>query len=61
MQGRGQDRVQFQTSTRQDFVTQCLLPFVKKKMVFYGLNGERGPERQSVLMWRRDAPRRRRH
>ena len=32
-----------------------------KKTVFYGLNGERGPERQSVLLWRRDAPRRRRH
>ena len=30
-------------------------------MVFYGLNGERGPERQSVLLWRRDAPRRRRY
>jgi hypothetical protein len=25
-------------------------------MVFYGLNGERGPERQSVLLWRKDAP-----
>jgi hypothetical protein len=31
MQGRGQDRVQFQTSTRQDFETQCLLPFVEQK------------------------------
>ena len=31
-------------------VAQCLLPFVKqKKMVFYGLNGERRPERQSAF------------